>query len=118
MFVALRQRVNEKTKNGNRDRSGANKGPFKDPQKWSIKALPPKNPSWSAQEFKSPEEYAFASSLQGGTRYAKLIGAPINVLLPDSDMMKCRPCTRQPRCSELPRRCSKRFLLSEQSNTI
>ncbi|BAE62238.1 unnamed protein product [Aspergillus oryzae RIB40] len=51
----------------NRDRSGANKGPFKDPQKWGIKALPPKNPSWSAQDFKSPEEYAFASSLQGGT---------------------------------------------------
>ncbi|KAF7617016.1 hypothetical protein F9C07_2284533 [Aspergillus flavus] len=70
------QRVNEKTKNSNRDRSGANKGPFKDPQKWGIKALPPKNPSWSAQDFKSPEEYAFASSLQGGTN---AILAPVNL---------------------------------------
>ncbi|KAE8138700.1 hypothetical protein BDV38DRAFT_281997 [Aspergillus pseudotamarii] len=75
------QRVNEKTKNGNRDRSGANKGPFKDPQKWGIKALPPKNPSWSAQDFKSPEEYAFASSLQGGTN---AILAPVNLAAQNS----------------------------------
>ncbi|GMG22980.1 unnamed protein product [Aspergillus oryzae var. brunneus] len=88
------QRVNEKTKNSNRDRSGANKGPFKDPQKWGIKALPPKNPSWSAQDFKSPEEYAFASSLQGGTKYAKIITASINVWLADSDVPKCHPSAR------------------------
>lgn len=75
------QRVNEKTKNGNRDRSGANKGPFKDPAKWGIKALPAKHPSWSTQEFKSPEEYAFASSLQGGTG---AVLAPVNLAAQNS----------------------------------
>ncbi|GAB1195586.1 hypothetical protein APSETT444_004847 [Aspergillus pseudonomiae] len=76
-----RQRVNEKTKNSNRDRSGANKGPFKDPTKWGIKALPPKTPAWSTQDFKSPEEYAFASSLQGGTN---AILAPVNLAAQNS----------------------------------
>lgn len=81
LVLTYRQRVVTSVKNKNRQEkgSGANKNPFK-PLKQGVKQPPAANQWSNNQQYTLPEEFPFASSLQGGRGYVGNSSSPFDAL--------------------------------------